>query len=110
MAGADELAGSDIPRASAADAMVFAVNCPAQVPAPGVKMGLHALLLVGGLAGLRAAIGWVLGGPAGLLWTAVLGGAALVFTPRISPALILRLYQARPLHRAEAPALFEMTS
>lgn len=69
---------------------------------------LHAVLLLGGLAALLAAIGWVLGGTTGLVWAGVLGAVALVFTPRISPKLILRMYRARPLAPAEAPALYEV--
>ena len=34
-AGVEELCGSDIPRASIAEAMVFAVYMPPQAPAPG---------------------------------------------------------------------------
>jgi heat shock protein HtpX len=69
---------------------------------------LHAALLLGGLAALLMAIGWVLGGASGLLWAGVLGGAGLLFTPRISPALILRMYNARPLPPIEAPGLYAL--
>ncbi len=33
----------------------------------------------------------------------------LVFAPRMSPGLVLRMYQARPLSPGEIPALFELT-
>ena len=78
-----------------------------QLAAHRLNNALHATLLLGGLAMLLAAIGWVLGGTSGLLWSGVLGTAALLFSPRISPALILRMYQARPLAYGEAPALHD---
>jgi heat shock protein HtpX len=71
---------------------------------------LHAVLLLGGLALLLMAIGWVLAGPGGLLWAGILGAAGLLLTPRISPALVLRLYRARPMAPAEAPALYELVA
>lgn len=67
---------------------------------------LHAALLLGGLAVLVMAIGWVLAGATGLMWAGILGGAGLLLTPRISPQLILRAYRAQPLAPAEAPGLF----
>jgi heat shock protein HtpX len=69
---------------------------------------LHALLLLGGLAALLVVIGWVLGGAGGMLWAAVLGLGALLISPRISPALILRMYGARPLAPAHAEALYDL--
>jgi heat shock protein HtpX len=69
---------------------------------------LHALLLLGGLAVLLMVIGYVLGGTGGLLWAGVLGALGLLFAPRISPALVLRLYGARPLAPAEAPGLYAL--
>ena len=41
VAGIDELYGSDIPNASIADAIVFAVYIPPHAPAPGI---LHATI------------------------------------------------------------------
>ena len=47
-AGADELPGSDMPRASATEAMVLAVNMPAHDPSVGTGVVLdEAQLLVG---------------------------------------------------------------
>ena len=71
---------------------------------------LHALLLLGGLGGLLMAIGWVLEGPTGLLWAGGMGLAALLLSPRVSPALILRMYRARPLAPLEAPRLYELVA
>ncbi len=71
---------------------------------------VHALLLLGGLGGLLMAIGWVLEGPTGLLWAGGMGGAALLLAPRVSPVLILRMYQARPLTPLEAPGLYDLVA
>ena len=66
---------------------------------------LHALLFLGGMAGLLALLGWVVAGGAGL----VLGlGFSLLLAlvgPRISPAMILRMYRARPILPGEVPGL-----
>ena len=78
------------------------------LPAHRLNNALHAALLLGGLAALLMAIGWVLDGPAGMLWIGLLGVVALLFTPRISPALILRMYRARPIAPIEAPPLYEL--
>ncbi|HKI96956.1 MAG TPA: zinc metalloprotease HtpX [bacterium] len=79
-----------------------------QVLSHRLNNALHAVLLLGGLALLLMAIGLALGGTTGLLWVGVLGMLGLLFTPRISPAMILRMYRARPLAPAEAPALYEL--
>lgn len=45
----------------------------------------------------------------GAMWGALLGTAlALLLAPSISPALVLSLYRARRLQRAECPELFEI--
>lgn len=71
---------------------------------------LHAALLLGGMAGLLAVIGWVINGGTGVLWTGVVGLIALLLTPRISPALILRMYRARPLAYEEAGGLYDLVN
>jgi heat shock protein HtpX len=63
------------------------------------------LLLLAGMVALLSACGWIVAGPEGIVWALIAGGVSLVFSPRISPRLILRLYRARPLHPAEAPAI-----
>ncbi|KAA0679454.1 zinc metalloprotease HtpX [Roseomonas genomospecies 6] len=69
---------------------------------------VQSTLLVGGLGLLAAAIGWLLVGPVGILWVAVLVGVTLAFSPSISPRAILRLYGARRLSRYELPELHEV--
>jgi heat shock protein HtpX len=63
-------------------------------------------ILLGGMVGLLALCGWVLFGPQGLLGMALGSALALMFSPRISPRLVLRLYRARELAPHELPDLF----
>jgi len=69
---------------------------------------LQAALVLGGMAGLLALMGWMLAGPVGILWAAVFGVIFMALSPRFSPALVLRMYGAWRLHPAEFPGLFAM--
>ncbi|MEW5773192.1 MAG: zinc metalloprotease HtpX [Thermodesulfobacteriota bacterium] len=62
--------------------------------------------LVLGMAGLMGLAGWLLAGAPGVWWAAGLTALALLLTPRVSPRFVLRLYNARPLSRGEAPGLY----
>ena len=64
---------------------------------------LHTLLLLGGMAGLMWLIAWMLVGPAGAVGVLAGGMLALLLAPRMSPALLLRMYRARPLGRRALP-------
>jgi heat shock protein HtpX len=64
--------------------------------------------LILGMASLMALAGWLLAGRSGVWWAGGLTVLALVFTPRLSPRFVLRIYRARPLARFEAPALYAM--
>lgn len=57
------------------------------------------------MAGLLAAVGWLLGGPTGVLWTFGAALLSLWLAPSPLPAQLLRAQGARPLHPAEAPGL-----
>jgi len=67
-------------------------------------------LLLGGMAVLLSGCGWVLAGPQGVVWALIAGGLSLLFSPRISPTLVLRLYRARPLDPTELPAVYQVLS
>lgn len=71
---------------------------------------LHTLVLLGGMAGLFALLGWVLAGAEGLWIFLALGLVLFALSPRVSPRLILRLYGAHRLRPAEAPGLYQMVS
>lgn len=68
----------------------------------------HTLLLLGSMLLLLVLLGWLLAGVNGILWAIVLGGLSLVFAPRISSQLVLRMYRARPLTPQEAPTLYQI--
>lgn len=71
-----------------------------------LRNALQTVGLVAGMACLMALAGWLLAGPTGVWWAGGLTVLALALTPRLSPRFVLRLYQARPLSRAEAPGLY----
>ena len=68
----------------------------------------QSLLLLGGMVALLSACGWILSGPEGVVWALIAGSLSLLFSPRVSPGLILRLYRARPIHPAELPAVYDL--
>ncbi|WP_448204832.1 zinc metalloprotease HtpX [Azospirillum sp. sgz302134] len=67
----------------------------------------HSVLLLGGMVLILALCGWILAGPDGVLWAMVGGGISLVFSPRLSPRMILGMFGAQRLTYADAPRLFE---
>lgn len=64
---------------------------------------IHSWLLVGGSVVLLAACAWILAGPAGVVWAVVGGGVALGLSAKVSPAMVLRLYSARPITVRDFP-------
>ena len=69
---------------------------------------LQSALLIAGMLGLLAAIGWSLAGNDGLLWLMLLGSLFLLIGPKVSPRLVLRLHHARPISPYEASSLFRV--
>ncbi len=68
---------------------------------------LHSLLLLGGMVLLLALCGFILAGVEGVLWALLGGGISLLFSPRLSPRMVLGMFGARRLSYAEAPVLFD---
>lgn len=60
---------------------------------------IQSVMLLAGMVGLLSACGWIVAGWEGVLWALLAGSLSLVLSPRLSPALVLRLYRARPLPR-----------
>lgn len=58
---------------------------------------IHTAAILAGLGLLLAALGWMIGGQLGLIWILFLGGTIMVFGPRVSPLLILKVQRARPM-------------
>ncbi len=67
---------------------------------------VQTVLLLSGMSLLLGALGWFLGGWSGVLFALGVVAVTSVFAPRVSPRFILRLYNARELHAAQAPELF----
>lgn len=57
------------------------------------------------MAAILGGIGWLIGGMTGLLWTAVIGMVLFIFTPKITPGVVLRMYNASPIQEDELPGL-----
>ncbi len=70
----------------------------------------HSALLMIGMLGLLAAMGWFISAGDGLFWLMTLGLCFLLIGPRVSPRLVLRLYNARPLSPHSAPSLFRIVA
>lgn len=66
---------------------------------------VHTAVLLGGMALLVAAIGWIFAGPVGIAWAVGLGAVLLVLGARASSSILLRLYHARPITPREQPDL-----
>ncbi|MFQ5955163.1 MAG: zinc metalloprotease HtpX [Kiloniellales bacterium] len=63
----------------------------------------HSIILILGMAMLAAACAWTVWGAGGLIWAFAGVALALLISPSIPPGLVLSLYRARPLGRAEFP-------
>jgi heat shock protein HtpX len=69
---------------------------------------VHSALLLCGMGLLLAFCGWVLFGPQGMIGLGLGAGLGLLFSPRISRVMILRMYSARELRPAQLPSVFEV--
>ncbi|MFV0420717.1 zinc metalloprotease HtpX [Oleidesulfovibrio sp.] len=67
---------------------------------------LQVAVLVGGMLGILALTGWILFGDGGAMWALILVGGALIWLPSAAPALLLKLYRARPLSSRQVPAVY----
>ena len=69
---------------------------------------LQTILLLAIMAGFLALIGGLLMGPNGILILLLGGALTVLLNPIFSPALVMRVHQARPIKRAWAPALYQI--
>lgn len=56
---------------------------------------VHSVVLIGGIGLITAICAWILWGQPGVIWTFVALALLLIFTPRLAPELIVRMYGAR---------------
>jgi heat shock protein HtpX len=68
---------------------------------------VHAAVLIGALGLLLAAVGYLIAGPAGLIWIGGFAAVILYLGPQMSQRLMLQVFSARPLTRREVPYLYE---
>jgi heat shock protein HtpX len=68
----------------------------------------HSALLLSGMVGLLFGISWLLFGSELALWALVGWAIALVWAPRISPRIVMRMYRARELSPAEFPDGYDL--
>ncbi len=66
---------------------------------------LQSLCLLAAMAGLLMLVGWLFAGVLGVAWSLVVGAVLALFSPSLSPRLMLRMYRARELRRSWAPEL-----
>ena len=71
---------------------------------------IQSLLLLLFMAIFLALLGTLLWGSAGIWFMLTVGAMAVVFSPAVSPRLVMRLYGARKLSPGELPELFRMTA
>lgn len=69
---------------------------------------LHALVLLTALLALLWLLGWLFAGIFGIIWASLLGIIPLFLSIRVFPAVVLKMYGARPLLPREAPRLFTL--
>lgn len=66
---------------------------------------LQTIILLVAMGGYLALLGWLLFGVSGLIVFIVVGVAAAMFNPTLSPQLIMRMYRARPISQTAVPEL-----
>lgn len=71
---------------------------------------LHSVLMLAGMFGLLALIGWLLMGVAGIFWSLGIVVIVILSSRQLSPRLLLYLYGAQPLSPEQAPELHDILS
>jgi heat shock protein HtpX len=80
---------------------------PRRVTSHKLRNIIQTVLLLGGMTALLMLVGWLLAGSTGL-WCAAAGIVLLAGGQRLAPQALFRMYRARRLTPAEAPALFRI--
>lgn len=69
---------------------------------------LHSIFLVLGMTALMSLVGWLLFGRWGLFGALSITMIGIVFGPRMSAKLVLRMYKAQPINHFNSPALHRL--
>ncbi|WP_246666265.1 zinc metalloprotease HtpX [Aquamicrobium sp. LC103] len=64
----------------------------------------HTWVLAAASLVLLAVTAWIFAGPTGLIAALIFGGISMVAIRRVSPQMVLAMYKARPVTRAQFPA------
>lgn len=67
---------------------------------------LHSVLLVLGMAMLVSLSAWALWGDEGVLWGLTAAILAMALSPSVPPSVVLSLYRAQPVSRADLPEVY----
>ncbi len=71
---------------------------------------VHTWILTGGSLALLGVTAWAFGGAIALVYAVIFGGITLYLTSRVSPAMVLRMYKARPVGQFEFPAGYHIVA
>ena len=71
---------------------------------------IHTLVILFSMLTLFGILGWTTFGISGLEWALIFGVILLLSSPRVSPAVVLKLYQARQLGYHEAEGFYKIIS
>lgn len=69
---------------------------------------LHTWLLAGGSLAILAICAWAFAGGIGVAYAVIFGAVSMWLVNRVSPAMVLSMYKARPVTRAEFPEGVDM--
>jgi heat shock protein HtpX len=81
---------------------------PAQRRRHKLRNLAQSAVLLGGMVVLLGVLGFALFGGDGLIGMGLGAALALAFSPKVSPAMVLRLYGVSPLDRSQIPAVFDV--
>lgn len=71
-----------------------------------LKNLLQSVILMAAMAALLGLIGWLVAGGTGIFMALVIAVFSVLFSPSLSPRLVLRMYRARELDQYSAPPLY----
>ncbi len=75
-----------------------------------IQNTFQTLVILAAMVSLFGLLGWMIFGALGVFWALMIAGFILVSTPKLSPLLVLRMYDAKALYREDAGRLYEIVS
>ena len=68
------------------------------------------LVILSAMVSLFGLLGWIVLGAFGVIWALLIAGFILLTTPRLSPIIVLRMYNARALSFEDAGVLYRIVA